>query len=366
MPTSPIVIYNNKEIFNQLTGAFAKGKLHHANLISSGAGEEGMALALSLAKVILCSNRNGCGNCPSCKQADKLEHPDLHLSFPIVSGGTSGTTDDFVGAFRKAILANPFLDPNSWQQHIASKNQQLQIPVKEIQNIHHKLSLTAAGGKNRILLVWMPEQIKSVASNKLLKLIEEPLPNTYILLVTHRKGKLLPTIVSRCAPWQLRPIDSNVFATVFQHLGQQETRLLEIVFCPNLGAALESSQNLENTQIELFANWMRTCYKGNPVEITEKVSELSSLPKETLKTLLFRAQHFLERGFYHNVQSTPSASTDLGAINVQKLSSAVIPRGAQNMSTSLNECLYDLERNIHVKTSLTYASYQLHRGFRGL
>ena len=42
------------------------------------------------------------------------------------------------------------------------------IKLKEIQNLQHKLSLTAAEGKNRVLLLWMPEQIKPVASNKLL------------------------------------------------------------------------------------------------------------------------------------------------------------------------------------------------------
>lgn len=75
--------------------------------------------------------------------------------------------------------------------------------------------------------------------------------------------------------------------------------------------------------------------------------------------------HFLERGYYHNVQATDSSATDLGAINVQKLSTAVIPAGAQLITKTLGSCLRDLERNIHLKTSLTHASYQLHRAFRG-
>jgi len=44
----------------------------------------------------------------------------------------------------------------------------------------------------------------------------------------------------------------------------------------------------------------------------------------------------------------------------------VVPAGAFAISKALNDCLYDLERNIHVKTTLTHTSYTLHKAFRGL
>ncbi len=359
-------IYNNRNIQDQFHRAVQSDKLHHANLISSGPGEDGLPLGLYLAALLLCDSNTACGTCRGCTRVAKMEHPDLNFTFPIVSGGASGTSDDFLKEFRSALLTNPFLDPDSWQQHIATKNQQLQIPVKEIQNLQHKLSLTAAEGKNRVLLLWMPEQIKSVASNKLLKLIEEPLDNTYIILITHRKNRLLPTITSRCAPWHAKPLSNDAFNQHFSGTQEALGRLLSMVYAPNLGAAITAQSDPANTQIDEFASWMRICYKGNPVEISGAVAELSALPKESLKTLIFRAQHFLERGFYHNVQATDSSATDLGAINVQKLSSAVVPRGAQKITAALGMCLRDLERNIHVKTSLTFTSYELHKAFRGL
>jgi DNA polymerase-3 subunit delta' len=358
-------VYNNQDLANQLVRAVQTGKLHHANLISSGPGEDALPIALKLAKLLLCETQSECGKCRNCTRVDKLEHPDLNLTFPFVSGGNTGTSDDFLPAFRSALLGNQNLDPDSWQQKITSSNQQLQIPVKEIQNIHHKLSLTAAEGKNRVLLLWMPESIKSVASNKLLKLIEEPLPNTFLILVSHRKGRLLPTITSRCAPWTCKPLEADAFKERFKEVEPSVVKLLEMVFSPNLGAAITAIADPESTQIDSFASWMRICYKGNPVEISNAVTELTNLSKEALKTLIYRSMHFLERGFYHNVQATPEQATDLGAINVQKLSSAVIPSGTAAITKALSACLYDLERNVHAKTSLTYASYTLHKAFRG-
>ena len=350
---------------DQLFAAHAGKKLHHANLIYGGAGEDPLPIGLRLAATLLCETKTACGTCRNCKRVEKLEHPDLNFTFPFVSGGSTGTADDFLKDFRQALLKNPFLDPDSWQRQITSKNQQLQIPVKEIQNLQQKLSLTAAEGGNRVLLIWMPEQIKTTASNKLLKLIEEPLPNTFIILVSHRKNKLLPTIVSRCAPWSCKPLDESSFDQHFENSPEQTKRLLSMVFAPNLGAAITAYDDPESTQIDRFAEWMRTCYKGVTVEITSVVNELASLPKESLKTLIFRSLHFLERGFYHNVQNTPNSATDLGVINVQKLSGAVVPKGASGITKSLGDCLNDLERNVHVKTTLTHTSYALYSAFRG-
>lgn len=350
---------------DQLFAAHAGKKLHHANLIYGGAGEDPLPVGLRLAATLLCETKTACGTCRNCKRVEKLEHPDLNFTFPFVSGGSTGTADDFLKDFRQALLKNPFLDPDSWQRQITSKNQQLQIPVKEIQNLQQKLSLTAAEGGNRVLLIWMPEQIKTTASNKLLKLIEEPLPNTFIILVSHRKNKLLPTIVSRCAPWSCKPLDESSFDQHFENSPEQTKRLLSMVFAPNLGAAITAYDDPESTQIDRFAEWMRTCYKGVPVEITSVVNELASLPKESLKTLIFRSLHFLERGFYHNVQNTRNSATDLGVINVQKLSGAVVPKGASGITKSLGDCLNDLERNVHVKTTLTHTSYALYSAFRG-
>ena len=360
-----VTTYNNNKLFDQISGAVAQNRLHHANLISSGPGEDGLPMAIKLAQLLLCDHENACCTCRGCTRVAKLEHPDLNLTFPIVSGGTTGTSDDFIVPFRKAYADNPFLDPNSWQQTIAAKNQQLQIPVKEIQNLQHKLSLTAAEGKNRVLLLWMPEAIKATASNKLLKLIEEPLDNTYIIFVTHNKSRLLATILSRCAPWSCKPLTEDAFNAHFQGAPSSQRMLLNMVFAPNLGAAITAQNDPETTQIETFAQWMRTCYKGAPVEITGVVNELAAMPKEVVKTLITRSMHFLERGYYHNVQATDSSATDLGAINVQKLSTAVVPEGAQLITKTLGSCLRDMERNIHLKTSLTHASYQLHRAFRG-
>ena len=47
------------------------------------------------------------------------------------------------------------------------------------------------------MIIWMPEKMNQTASNKLLKMIEEPPPMTIFLLVAENTGDILPTILSR-------------------------------------------------------------------------------------------------------------------------------------------------------------------------
>ena len=62
-------------------------KISHAQLFLGKQGYGGLNLALAFAQYIFCQNKtekDSCGTCPSCLQAEKLQHPDLHFSFPTV------------------------------------------------------------------------------------------------------------------------------------------------------------------------------------------------------------------------------------------------------------------------------------------
>jgi hypothetical protein len=53
-------------------------------------------------------------------------------------------------------------------------------------------------GSRRAIIIDPADDLETSAVNALLKSLEEPPAGTYFLLVTHRLGRLLPTIRSRC------------------------------------------------------------------------------------------------------------------------------------------------------------------------
>ncbi len=151
---------------HQLKLALSKGKLSHALLIETFDGSE--SYFQTLFRSILCDHATHCGKCDSCKTPldlnnAKRSHPDFLFATP--QGELSYSVDqvrDWGGQFL-------FLAKN------ISPRKLLVIPSAE------KLS---SGSQ--------------APANALLKILEEPRPDIFLLLLTSKPYKLLATIRSRC------------------------------------------------------------------------------------------------------------------------------------------------------------------------
>ena len=86
--------------------------------------------------------------------------------------------------------------------------QQGNITANECNDIIRKLNLKSFESEYKILLMWMPEYLGN-EGNKLLKLIEEPPPNTLFILVAENESLILPTILSRCQLVKVPALKTN-------------------------------------------------------------------------------------------------------------------------------------------------------------
>ena len=80
-------IIGQEAVKGQLRLSVQEGRIPHAQLFYGPRGVGKLQLAIAYAQYIHCQNRNGedsCGECPSCMQYKKMQHPDLHFVFPIV------------------------------------------------------------------------------------------------------------------------------------------------------------------------------------------------------------------------------------------------------------------------------------------
>jgi DNA polymerase-3 subunit delta' len=72
------------------------------------------------------------------------------------------------------------------------------IPIDEVRAMQRRLTTRPTLGERRVVIVDPADDLETNASNALLKSLEEPPRGTFFLLVSHRIGRLLPTIRSRC------------------------------------------------------------------------------------------------------------------------------------------------------------------------
>lgn len=151
-----------------------RNTMPHALMLTGKEGSGGLPMALALAQYILCEQpgeRDSCGACASCQKVSRLEHADLHLTFPVF--GAKALSDTYVREFREFARQTPYGSEYDWLQTIEAENKQGNITSEECEAILRNLSFKSYEGGRKVQLIWMAERLGK-EGNKLLKLIEEP------------------------------------------------------------------------------------------------------------------------------------------------------------------------------------------------
>lgn len=103
------------------------------------------------------------------------------------------------------------------------------IRVEDVRGLIDRLHRTRGRPGYRVAIVDAIDDCNQSAANALLKILEEPPPETVFMLVSHQPGGLLPTIRSRCQALALRPLDDQALAGLLTEDGIEPDRTDELV-----------------------------------------------------------------------------------------------------------------------------------------
>lgn len=181
----------------------------HAVLLHGEHGGGQFPLGLALAKAWLCESPHGgrqaaCGECPSCHLFDKGVHPDLRLLLPetLTMAWQVFMPDDL--DIREVIDGK--------------RKPSREIKVQAMRDTLHFCQQTSARGRAKVVIVHPAHDMNAITANTLLKTLEEPPGQARFILTTDHVDELMPTIRSRCQPWQLpKPAPTAVIAWLQSH-----------------------------------------------------------------------------------------------------------------------------------------------------
>ncbi len=352
----------------KLIGNIRESRVAHAQLFMGPRGSGNLPLALAYAQYLLCEApevTDSCGRCPSCSQLQKLEHPDLHLAFPIFFAEKKPKTcDHYLPQWRKAVLSEPYVDLDLWREYLDTENKQLRMGVDIAQEIQGRLSLRSFRGGYKVMLIWLPELMDTAASNKILKVLEEPEPNTVFLLVSNDSEQLLATILSRAQLVKipaLRPGEvSEVLRERFPELKEDEALTLSLRSEGDLLEAVDMAEKGEEELFIFFRDWLRVCFGARIADAAEFAEGFQKMGREKQKALL-RYGLYLIRQCVLNWQQVPELVRTFGQEDefVQKFSSLLNERNAEGIRSELELAHVHVERNANPKLLFMDMSYRM-------
>ena len=167
------VFSEHKTTIGNLLSLHSSNQLPHAILITSVSGVGLASAARSLSATLLCERdgEEACGECRSCSRVSASTHGDYRW-VEIAEGKAS-------------------------------------IGVDQIREAGEFVTKTAGYGSQKILVILDAEKMTAGASNALLKTLEEPQGNSFIVLLSQRTWLLPATIRSRCQTWRLPALKTS-------------------------------------------------------------------------------------------------------------------------------------------------------------
>lgn len=387
-------IVGQEETKEQLREMVQSNRLSHALLVLGKDGSGGLPLALAFAQYIVCEKVqaalnpvpagpslfgeeeptatgpipvSSCGFCAACSKASAFVHPDIHFSYPVIpkKSGDKPVSTDYSPQWREFLADQPYGSLYDWLQFIQAENKQGNITSEECNEIIRKLSLKTFESKYKVLVMWMPEMLGK-EGNKLLKLIEEPPPNTLFLLVAENEALILPTILSRCQLVRIPPLsDMDVAKGLVTKKGIEEKQARQIAAITegNFREALAELNNAGEDWQLLVREWLNAILKNGPVSLVKWIEDISKQGREKQKQFLRFFNHLLQQSIRINVLGENSEwASNLPIVEkdfILRINKMADLSQQEAIVEELDKAAYYIERNANAKMLFHALSLQL-------
>lgn len=292
-------------------------RIPHALMFTGPEGCGKMALALAFASFLLGERWNGrslLARPEAVANAEAMlahwQHPDLHFSFPVIKAKGAGseskvTSEDFAKQWRELLAGGPYFSLEQWMTFMNAENQQASIFEAESDRLLRKLNLKSSLGGNKVSLIWLPERMNLTCANKLLKLLEEPAPRTFFLLVCERPELLLETIRSRVQTFAVSRIDESAISQALvnrQGLDEVDARRIARLANGDWLKALEEidADNEKKEFFTIFVTLMRKAYTKDVKALKAWSQTVADFGREKQKRLIAYMMQMVRENFIYN------------------------------------------------------------------
>ena len=339
----------------ELIKGLSSDRIAHSQLFLSPEGSGGLSLAIAYARMIIEKNNTLDG---TSLKLSELKHPDLHFVYPVAINKdvkSKPISSMFVESWREFVHKDPYGNLLDWYLKIGVENKQGKIGNDEVEDLVKKMSLKSYEGGWKVTIIWMAEKLNITATNKLLKLIEEPPKDTLFIFVCESTDLMAETLLSRCQTSKLSRLSKKNIEEFLIKKGADKANASSAAASGfgNLRIALKSISESENNKEfeEWFLKWVRTAFKvrKNKEEVLELVSwskMISKTGREIQKSFLSFSMNVFRSAFLKNYEINSLVSFEPKTdINFESFSKYVNGNNIEDIFSEIEEAQKGIQSN---------------------
>ncbi len=363
-------IPGNTELKDTLKSLIQSQAFPHCILLTGEQGSGVFPIGLAIATALFCTDEEEfiCGNCNACKLMNNLQQPDIHFTFPIIKVKRKETSNAYREKWNTFVKESPFITYFNWLKYLESSSKQGIIPVSEIGDINHFAQMYSYGDGPKILFVWCAEYLGK-NGNRLLKLIEEPPEDMYIILIAESREQILNTILSRAQHYHFPNPSKEEIETYlinkFPQMAKADIEQASVLAGGNIAKAMEFLQKSTTEQVNMLLPWLRDCYTAKSDALYKWASAYNGFSREEKKIFW---DYFLQ--YLQELQRIIVGSKTLPRlpekqiVAAQKMSKLLNYQALGKIYETIQDAIIALERNDKSDLTFMSASYRIHRIFR--
>lgn len=353
-----------------LSRSFKSGRVSSTYLFT---GEQGLGhwpLAVEFAALLNCLDPQqtddatapvrACRVCRHCRMVYELNFEGLQIVVPVPPHKKLEEAIDATSEIIAEKKAEPF------KRLTSAAN--TSIPIDMAREVAKRLSRKSSDGITRVVLFYQMEKMRTSSADALLKLIEEPPPDTVLILTTERPEMLLPTIQSRSQKVRLRRLPDNLIAEYLvqkYELSQTRATLIARLSQGIPGRAIDLTDTEDEDKTSRRAVGMllfKSLFREPGWSVISQIQDMVNLANRGEVTEILNLWQLLLRdAHYFAVTGEESELINVDfAPELKQLSPALAdPQRVSQMIQLIKNTLADSVRNVHIQTALAALSLKL-------
>lgn len=239
MSWTPLVAHN--ETLDLLRRALSRGRLGHSFLFVGPEGVGKRRAAQHFAQGLLCESNSRdsldpCGRCAGCRQVENESHPDYFT--------------------------------------VARPEESNDLPIEAIRELCEKLSLKPARGGYKVAIVDDADLLNEASANCFLKTLEEPPPNSILIMLASGVETQLLTIVSRCQVLRFRQLTTDEVEGLLQQLHPELDAVERARLAKWSGGSVSRAMELAGQQWQELRRFLLTGLSVRPLSTVKLADQL--------------------------------------------------------------------------------------------